>query len=220
MSQAAIRQPIPIGKYFLDRKKITKKQLELALRHRQEFGLKLGQSLVELGLVTEADMIEALKHQARFPCVHLTFGLVDVGAARKLSEAHARRLNVVLLHTIADYGTVAMADPADVDVVAELAQLLGSRIFPVYSEPSAIRSMLDHVYGPAPVPLTKPAAACVPNPAPVRPAARAEAPAEAPPARKDGRPSITMAASTPAPEPRSRTVRPVRSSWWIGQPQP
>lgn len=188
MSQAAIRQPIPIGKYFLDRKKITKTQLELALRHRQEFGLKLGQSLVELGFVTEADMIEALKHQARFPCVHLTFGLVDMAAAHKLNEAHARRLNVVLLHTIADYGTVAMADPADADVVAELAQLLGTRIFPVYSESSAIRGMLDHVYGPAPAQLAKPGALQAPNPAPVRPAL-----AEASHARKDGRSAIAMA---------------------------
>lgn len=203
MSQAAIRQPIPIGKYFLDRKKITKTQLELALRHRQEFGLKLGQSLVELGFVTETDMVEALKHQARFPCVHLTPGLVDVAAARKLNEAHARRLNVVLVHTIADYATIAMQDPADAEAVAELAQLLGSRVFPVYSESSAIRAMLDHVYGPSAAAQTKPAAVHASNPAPVRPAPRGEPAAEPVLPRKDGRPSITMAAppaESPAPK--------------------
>src|SRR5262249_60406013 len=122
----ATRQPIPIGKYFLDRAKITTQQLELALRHRQEFGLKLGQSLVELGLVTEGDMVEALRHQARFPCIHLTPGIVDEAVARELGEPNSRRLRAIALNRIAEHATVALDDPNDVEVVEELARLLGS----------------------------------------------------------------------------------------------
>lgn len=197
LSQAAIRQPIPIGKYFLDRKKITKKQLELALRHRQEFGLKLGQSLVELGFVTEADMIEALRHQARFPCVHVTPALVDLAAAARLAEADARRLNVVLVNTIAGYSTLAMPDPADADAVAELTQRLGTRIFPVYAEPSAIRAVLDHVYAPG--------SAARQAPAP----ARAEPP-PASPARAEKRPAaaVTPPSDTSAARPRPTEAAP------------
>jgi len=194
LSQAAIRQPIPIGKYFLDRKKITKTQLELALRHRQEFGLKLGQSLVELGFVTEADMIEALRHQARFPCVHLTPGLVEPAAAARLPEAVAKRLNVVLLNTIADYSTLAMPDPADAEAVAELAQLLGTRVFPVYSEPSAIKKLLEHVYAGGPTPA--PAAAAPVRPAPGE-APRRASPALTPPGEA---PSARVVAGESAPD--------------------
>jgi len=202
LSQAAIRQPIPIGKYFLDRKKITKKQLELALRHRQEFGLKLGQSLVELGFVTESDMIEALRHQARFPCVHLTTGLVDPVAAARLPEAEARRLNVVLLNTIAGYSTLAMPDPADADAVAELAQRLDTRVFPVYSESSAIRKLLDHIYRVAQAAKAPPAA--VP-PEPAR-ASRHEPVAASAPASVEKRASVAMTPAAEAPAARPRPV--------------
>src|SRR5262245_36296272 len=126
---------------------ITEKQLELALKHRAEFGLKLGQSLVELGFVTEADMVEALRHQARFPCLHLTRGIVDLKVAAKLSEEVSRRLRALALNQFAGHTTVALEDPSDVRAMEELAHILATRIFPVYAEPSAILENLAYVFG-------------------------------------------------------------------------
>jgi type IV pilus assembly protein PilB len=144
----AVKQPIPVGEYFLERGKISEKQLELALKHRAEFNLKLGQSLVELGFVTEADMVEALRHQARFPCVHLTSGIIDLHVARKLSEEISRRLRAVALNQIAGHTTVALDDPSDVKALEELAHILATRIFPVYAEHSAILRNLELIFGP------------------------------------------------------------------------
>jgi MSHA biogenesis protein MshE len=143
----SVKQPIPVGKYFLDRGKINPKQLELALKHRQEFDLKLGQSLVELGFVTEGDMVEALRHQARFPCIHLTPGIVEESAAVRLAEPEARRYRALVVNVIAGHATVALEDPSDDKALEQLALLLDMRIFPVYAEPSTIRKLLDQVYG-------------------------------------------------------------------------
>jgi len=147
VTQSAVRQPIPVGKYFLDRGKISQQQLELALQHRSEFGLKLGQSLVELGFVTEADMVEALRHQARFPCIHLTGGIVDARVAAKLGEVPSRRLRALALNQIAEHTTVALEDPGDPVALEELARVLGTRIFPVYAEPSVILGLVDQTFG-------------------------------------------------------------------------
>lgn len=147
MAQPSMRQPVPVGKYFLDRGKITAVQLELALKHRAEFGLKLGQSMVELGLVTEADMVDALRHQARFPCIHLTMGIVDARIAAKVGAELSRRLRVVALNQIAGHTTVAMEDPSDTEALEELAHILATRIFPVYAEPTAIRKCVERVFG-------------------------------------------------------------------------
>lgn len=146
MTQPA-RQPVPVGKFFLDRGKITPHQLELALKHREEFKLKLGQSLVELGFVTETDMVEALRYQARFPCVHLTSGIVEVRVARKVGEPVSRRLRAIALSQFAGHTTVALEDPSNEQALEELTHLLGTRIFAVYAEPSAIRKMLDQAFG-------------------------------------------------------------------------
>ena len=148
MSQPpAVRQPTPVGKYFLEREMITEAQLELALKHRASFGLKLGQSLVELGFVTEADMVEALRHQSRFPCVHLTSGIVSAHVAHKLGEEVSRRLKALGLSQFAGHTTVALEDPSDVQALEELAHILATRIFPVYAEPSAILANIDLVFG-------------------------------------------------------------------------
>jgi len=178
LSQAATRQPIPVGKYFLDRGKITQTQLDLALKHRAEFGLKLGQSLVELGFVDEADMVEALKHQARFPCIHLTSGIVDARAAHKLDGQVARRLHAMVLNEIAGHTTVALEDPSDAQALEELERLLGSRIFPVYAQPSAILAQVERVYGAAAAPpRAGTEAGPAPRPAPSAPAGNAAVPA-------------------------------------------
>jgi len=147
VTQPTVRQPISVGKYFLDRGKITEQQLELALQHRGEFGLKLGQSLVELNFVTEAEMVEALRHQARFPCIHLTAGIVDARVAAKLGEAASRRLKAIALNQIADHTTVALEDPSDPAALEELASILTTRVFPVYAEPSVILALVDQLFG-------------------------------------------------------------------------
>ncbi len=197
MSQnPAVRQPIPVGKYFLDRGKISEQQLDLALKHRAEFDLKLGQSLVEMGFVTEAEMVEALRYQARFPCIHLTGGIVSPHVAHKLGEEVSRRLRALGLSQFAGHTTVALEDPSDVDALEELAHILATRIFPVYAEPSAIKKGIELVFG----------AKAVRAPAP---AARREEPATAA-ARKPAAPAqATPAQVAPAdvgPEPDERAV--------------
>jgi type IV pilus assembly protein PilB len=191
------RQPIPVGKFFLDRGKITEKQLELALKHRAEFGLKLGQSLVELGFVSEADMVEALRYQARFACIHLTSGIVEAKVAAKVGEAVSRRLRAIALNQIAGHTTVALQDPTDAEALTELSHLLGTRIFPVYGEPSAIARSIEQVFGP-----DKNARRATPaKAAPVTAAPAAQAPPA--PAAESTNTSVATEAKTAAPDERA-----------------
>jgi type IV pilus assembly protein PilB len=183
VSQPANRQPVPVGKFFLEQGKITQQQLELALKHRSEFNVKLGQSLVELGFVTETDMVEALRYQARFPCVHLTPGIVEARVARKVGEPVSRRLRALALNQFAGHTTVALEDPSNEVAIEELSHLLATRILAVYAEPSAIRRLQDQVFSSSPRPAAaRPVATAPAEPrAPRRPesAPQGEAPVEA-----------------------------------------
>ena len=194
---SAVRQPIPVGKYFVDRGKITPQQLETALVHRTEHGFKLGQSLVALGFVSETDMMEALRHQARFPCVHLTMGIVDPRVALRLKASDARRLRALALNHVAGHTTVAMEDPSDEGALEELQQLLGAQVFPVYSEASNITSVLDALYEPSSEPVQTRTGA---------PAARERAPSETPRAERPA----TGAAADPAAD-EKKVVHEVRA---------
>lgn len=151
-----------------------------------------------MGFVTEAEMVEALRYQARFPCVHLTGGIVSPHVANKLGEEVSRRLRALGLSQFAGHTTVALEDPSDVAALEELAHILATRIFPVYAEPSAIKKGIELVFGQNKV-ARAPA-----------PAARREEPAPA--ARKPAAPApvpATSAQAAPAevgPEPDERAV--------------
>lgn len=146
MSQTPTREPVPIGQYLLGRGKINAQQLDLALKHRQAFGLKLGQSLVELGFVSEADVLEAMRQQARLPVIHLTRGVVDERVAVKLGAEASRRLHALAVNRVADYVTVALEDPENYRIVEELASLLEASVFPLYAEASVIKRVTDEVF--------------------------------------------------------------------------
>src|SRR5688572_21336648 len=91
-------------------------------------------------------MVEALRHQARFPCIHLTPGIVDPRIAVKLGEKDSRRFRAVAVNLIANHATVAMADPSDVYAIDELARLLDARIIPVYAGATAIAEATEQVF--------------------------------------------------------------------------
>lgn len=194
MSQS--RQPISVGKYFLDRGKISEEDLEQALAHKDEHGYKLGQSLVALGLVAETDLVEALRHQARFPCIHLTPGIVDPVVSMKLPEAQSRRLRAVVLNQVAEHTTIAMEDPTDVNSIAELARVLDTRIFPVYAEATAIAKVADLIYGAPPAPPPPLEAAPEARVAPRTGKARRAAQPEAAPAPQTSTPATATVETT------------------------
>ena len=145
-SPASSKSHVPIGKYFLERERITLEQLDMALVHKQEHGTKLGQALVALGYVTEPEMMEALISQGRFQCITLTPGIVDPRIAAKLNEKECRRFKAVAINQIANHTTVAMEDPSDVYAIDELARHLESRVFPVFAEPTRIKQAIDVVF--------------------------------------------------------------------------
>lgn len=137
-----------IGELLVDQGKLSREELEAALAYCQERGLKLGQALVALHLVTQQDLASALRSQGRVHCLHLTPGLVEPDVARLLPEAMARQFVAVPVHRVAGRITVAMEDPAEEYDVDAISVALGEPIFAVHAEPERILETLDHVFPP------------------------------------------------------------------------
>jgi type IV pilus assembly protein PilB len=131
---------------LLEKGKITAQQLEIAQNHSQEFGVRIGQSLIELGFAREADVADAMRNQAHLPCIRLTSGIVDPKVAAKLGASASRRLRALAVNRVAEYVTVALEDPESFKIVDELANLLECNVFAVYAEPSVIRKVTAEVF--------------------------------------------------------------------------
>ena len=66
-----VQKRIRIGDLLIDREIITKQQLETALIEQRSSGQKLGRALIDLGYITEKDILDALSAQMNIPYVDL-----------------------------------------------------------------------------------------------------------------------------------------------------
>lgn len=135
----------PLGEILLQARVIRQDQLERALALQGQEGIRLGQALVRLGFATEDDVAWALSSQLGLPYVHLRPELVDPAAVRLLPADVQRHLCVLPLLASEGELSVAVADPTDRAVLAEVHRLTGLRPNPVVALESNIREVLEQV---------------------------------------------------------------------------
>lgn len=127
-----------IGELLVASGKLSPEELAAALEYCGERGLKLGQALVALHLVTQHDLAQALRSQGRIHCLHLSAAIVDGEISRLLPEGLARKFVAIPIHRVAGRVTVAMEDPGEEYDVDEIAVAIGEPIFAVHAEPEKI----------------------------------------------------------------------------------
>ncbi|HEV2106045.1 MAG TPA: hypothetical protein VGU27_09975 [Candidatus Eisenbacteria bacterium] len=127
---------------------VTRQQVEAGLQRQRDSGLRIGETLVELGAATEEDVARALARQLGLTFVDLATPAPDAGLVRSFPEALLRRTAAVpLVRAPAARLTLAVADPTDEAALADLAAAAAAPVEVCVATPSAIRRALDAVFG-------------------------------------------------------------------------
>ena len=135
-----------LGEILVTQGRITQAELAAALAYRYERGLKLGQALVALRLVSQEDLALALQTQGKVHCLHLTPEIVDRSVAHELGEERSRSLQAIAVNRIAGVVTIAMEDPSEVYNVDALSLQMQSPVLAVHAEPESIARCLEAVF--------------------------------------------------------------------------
>lgn len=144
--RAAGKKKIRLGDLLVDNGIITAEQLQHALAEQKKLGSKLGRTLIELGFISEAEMLRFLSRQLRIPLVDLRHYKFDPQLVRKLPETYARRFRSIVLAEDEGSYTVGMADPTDIFAYDEISRLLPKQVrVAVVSETELLRTF-DTVY--------------------------------------------------------------------------
>ena len=114
-----------LGDLLVEEGIITEAQVEQALAAQKSTGRKLGDALIELGFLSEQQMLSFLSQQLAIPLIDLSRAVVDVEAVQLLPEVHARRLRALVIGRQGDALRVAMSDPADLFAQESLLGQLG-----------------------------------------------------------------------------------------------
>jgi MSHA biogenesis protein MshE len=142
----ALRQKIRLGDLLVRDGLINEEQLKYALEEQKRRGRKLGAALIDLGFVTEDQVLDSLARQLNIERVDLTRFEFDPEVVRKLPETLARRFRAIVLADRGDDILVGMADPTDIFAYDELGRHLKKNISQaVVSEGELVR-MIDRVY--------------------------------------------------------------------------
>ena len=139
-----------LGQILLERGVITAQQLEQALEYQKIHGGLLGQTLIQLGSVTEEAMALALTAQYGFPYLPLENYEIDEGVAAVIPEQIARQYCLMPIDRIGNALTLAMADPTNVQAIEEVELLTKCVVQAFVSTPSDILKAINRYYRTAP----------------------------------------------------------------------
>ncbi|HEX6963245.1 MAG TPA: GspE/PulE family protein [Lacipirellula sp.] len=144
--RAAAPSRAPLGERLVEAGLIERAQLETALSRQSESGQRLGETLLELGFVTEDELLPFIEFQTGVPAVRLREGLLDPKAVRLLPRAFAERLSSIALFKVHNELTVATDDPLDLDRIDRLEDATGLKIRPVFAFRAAIERITRRAY--------------------------------------------------------------------------
>ncbi|MBK8002022.1 MAG: type II/IV secretion system protein [Verrucomicrobia bacterium] len=141
-AQKAIR----LGDWLLDRGLVTQTQLDLALREQKRKGWLLGESLTQLGFVTQETLSQFLAQKTQTESIDLAAIVISPEMVKIVPEALARRLVAVPVSREDATLTVAISDPLNVTAFDVLEQATRLQVNLVAAPEGDILLAIERLY--------------------------------------------------------------------------
>jgi type IV pilus assembly protein PilB len=135
-----------LGEILIQRKKITREQLDNALRAQKEKGGFVGEILVNLGLLDERDIVVALVIQCGLPYIAVNKYSLDPQIVRLIPKEVAQKEKVIALDKIGEILSVVMVYPLTDEQKKNLETLTKCRIATFISTKSEIEEAITRNY--------------------------------------------------------------------------
>jgi type IV pilus assembly protein PilB len=146
LSTKATARRSRLGQLMVERGLVTEEQIEAALHDQKSSGRRLGETLIERGVITSVDLAAVLADHMGVPFVDLRGANPDLVLAALIPENVARRYNALPVARWGDQLVIAMATPGDVFAVDDLRVLTGSQVIPALAEADHLLETIDRAY--------------------------------------------------------------------------
>ena len=126
---------------------INENDIAAALEEQKRTGVRLGEALISLGVVTQEDIDWALSNQLDLPYIRLKVDMIDPDAIRLVPAATARMFNLIPLIKAGGELNIAISDPLDKAAIAAVEQISGCKVNISVALIREIREMIEACYG-------------------------------------------------------------------------
>jgi type IV pilus assembly protein PilB len=136
-----------LGEILVDGGLLTRDQLEKALPHQKKSNLKLGQFLVREGYVSEAQIVDLVSNQLRLEKYRPDKYNIDVDLANVFPADIAHKYQAAPLKKSGLLLTVAMTDPLDINALDTIEVYTNCEVEAVICTEQQLNQMLSSMYG-------------------------------------------------------------------------
>ena len=140
-----------LGQILLKEGLITEEQLEKAIEIQKKDGTRLGETPINLGILTEKDIVVAMAKQLSIPYASYAKGLLkpseNQDLAKLVPEDYARKNMLIPVSRHMDSLTVAFMDPLDLIAIDNLKRMTGCDINPIISTKTDLQRAINEFYG-------------------------------------------------------------------------
>lgn len=141
------RLKMRLGDLLVAEEIISDEQLNYALNLQNSTHRKLGDSLIDLGYISETQLLTFLSKQLSLPFIDINQRFISPGVVELLPEIHARRLRALVLEFDQQSVLIGMSDPADLGALDQLEQYLAPRTLKLAAvSESQLLSAFDNLY--------------------------------------------------------------------------
>ncbi len=141
---------LKLGQLLVNKKLITPEQLQAALGEHEQWGSRLGVSLVRLGFLDEEDLVRALAGQLRLPVARIQGKHVKDDILELVPPELAEKYRCLPLFMREEAGSrvlfVAMEDPSDLEAIDDLAFQVGEKVRAVLVAPTELEEAIQRHY--------------------------------------------------------------------------
>jgi general secretion pathway protein E len=136
-----------LGQRFLESGKLTKEELDNAVKLQKDTNEPLARLLLKLGLLAEADIAEAQAELFSLPLLEESDYLNVEPVGESLSTVFLKEHNVLPLSLTPDEVTVVVADPLDNYAIDAIKLFFERKVKCHVGQPSEIQAAIERIYG-------------------------------------------------------------------------
>ncbi|MFW6028625.1 MAG: GspE/PulE family protein [Halanaerobiales bacterium] len=141
------KKKLRLGDLLLEYGLLTEEQLQKALEEQKKTGGKLGEVVINMGMVTRQNINEILEFQLGIPYVNLRDYEIDNEAVKLVNEGLIRKHQLIPIKLRENDLYVAMEDPLNIIAIDDVALITGKNIIPMLSSQDQISEAIDIHYG-------------------------------------------------------------------------
>jgi len=137
-----------LGQKLIDAALITQEQYEIGMKKHSENQVPLRNILVEMGFVTEENLMAFLGESIGMPFIRNLFNkITDPTVINFIPEKTCRQYMAMPLFKTGEVLTIAMGDPFDVFAIDDLQSIAKCKVEAVLSKKDEIVNVIDSYYG-------------------------------------------------------------------------